>query len=172
MSAFSTARPANCFQVADAAEVHGKGESLCRDKQLSSYDRAERTYRRFPEELPVPGPGMVQVRVRACGLSFADILIREGTYPGAPVPPFTSGYGFVGYVEHIGEEIEAMSVGDLLAALTVTGAHGEHRVCFEIGEKWGQGMSKIAHRTVIKPLKAHQKYAQVVIDLCGQSRFP
>jgi NADPH:quinone reductase len=80
------------------------------------------------EELPVPGPGMAQVRVRACGLSFADILIREGTYPGAPVPPFTSGYDFIGYVDHVGEGVEAVKVGDLVAALTVTGAHGEDRV--------------------------------------------
>src|SRR6516164_7887830 len=80
------------------------------------------------EELADPGPGMVQVRVRACGLSFADILIREGTYPGAPVPPFTSGYDFVGYVEQVGEGVEAVKQGDLVAALTVTGAHGEYRV--------------------------------------------
>jgi len=80
------------------------------------------------EELADPGPGMVQVRVRACGLSFADILIREGTYPGAPVPPFTSGYDFVGFVEQVGEGVEAVKAGDLVAALTVTGAHGESRV--------------------------------------------
>lgn len=80
------------------------------------------------EELTVPGPGMVQVRVRACGLSFADILIREGTYPGAPMPPFTSGYDFVGYVEDVGEKVEEVKQGDLVAALTVTGAHGEYRV--------------------------------------------
>jgi NADPH2:quinone reductase len=71
---------------------------------------------------------MVLVRVRACGLSFADILIREGTYPGAPVPPFTSGYDFVGYVEHVGEGVEEVKQGDLVAALTVTGAHGAYRV--------------------------------------------
>lgn len=80
------------------------------------------------EELAAPGPGMVLVRVRACGLSFADILIREGTYPGAPTPPFTSGYDFVGFVEQVGEGVEAVKVGDLVAALTVTGAHGEYRV--------------------------------------------
>ena len=79
------------------------------------------------EELTDPEPGMVQVRVRACGLSFADILIREGTYPGAPVPPFTSGYDFVGFVERVGEGVEAVKAGDLVAALTVTMAYGEYR---------------------------------------------
>ncbi len=94
------------------------------------------------EKLPVPGPGIVQVRVRACGLSFADIIIRGGTYPVAPVLAFTSGYDFVGYVELVGEGAEAVNVGDLVAALTMTGAHGEYRVCFEIGEWRGQGTCK------------------------------
>lgn len=80
------------------------------------------------EEVADPGPGMVRVQVHTCGLSFADILIREGTYPGAPVPPFTSGYDFVGFAEQIGEGVEGVKEGDLVAALTVTGAHGESRV--------------------------------------------
>ncbi len=80
------------------------------------------------EEIADPGPGMVRVQVRACGLSFTDILIREGTYPGAPVPPFTSGYDFVGFAEQVGEGVEGVREGDLVAALTVTGAHGESRV--------------------------------------------
>src|SRR5690606_28280141 len=34
-----------------------------------------------------PGPGQVEVRVRATGLNFRDVLNVLGTYPGDPGPP-------------------------------------------------------------------------------------
>ena len=62
------------------------------------------------EELPEPAPGMVRIRVLTCGVSFTDVLIREGTYPGAPSPPFTSGYNLVGVVDRVGEGVSTLSV--------------------------------------------------------------
>jgi len=47
-----------------------------------------------------------------------------------------------GLVERVGEGVEAVKVGDLVATLTVTGTHGEYRVCFEIGERRGKGTCK------------------------------
>jgi hypothetical protein len=46
------------------------------------------------EPLPDPGPGEVRVRILVAGVGYPDVLIREGTYPGGPKPPFTPGYEF------------------------------------------------------------------------------
>ena len=35
---------------------------------------------------PEPQPGQVRVRVEACGLNYADVMQREGLYPGGPKP--------------------------------------------------------------------------------------
>ncbi|HEX4981712.1 MAG TPA: medium chain dehydrogenase/reductase family protein [Ilumatobacteraceae bacterium] len=77
---------------------------------------------------PRPGPGEVRVRVLAAGVSFTDSQLRAGTYLGAPKPPFTPGYEFVGVVEELGPGCSRCREGDRVAALTVWGAYAE-RVC-------------------------------------------
>ncbi len=72
--------------------------------------------------LPTPGRSAVRVAVLTCGLSFADVLIRAGTYPGAPRPPFVSGYNFIGRVDVCGPDVTSLRPGDLVAGLPVTGA--------------------------------------------------
>ncbi len=72
--------------------------------------------------LPIPGRGAVRIAVLTCGLSFADVLIRAGTYPGAPSPPFVTGYDFIGQVDACGPGVTSLHPGDLVAGLPVTGA--------------------------------------------------
>jgi len=45
-------------------------------------------------DLPNPNPGAdsVLVRVKACGLNYADVLQRQGLYLGGPLPPFVPGW--------------------------------------------------------------------------------
>jgi NADPH:quinone reductase len=43
--------------------------------------------------LPQPGPGEALVRIRAAGLNFADIYMRNGSYPAPISLPFTPGLG-------------------------------------------------------------------------------
>jgi NADPH2:quinone reductase len=45
---------------------------------------------------PVPGDGQTLVRVRAAGVNYADVLIREGRYPQAPPLPFVPGSEIAG----------------------------------------------------------------------------
>jgi NADPH2:quinone reductase len=45
--------------------------------------------REVPE--PAPGEGHAVVRVRAAGVNYADVLIREGRYPQAPQLPYVPG---------------------------------------------------------------------------------
>jgi NADPH2:quinone reductase len=77
------------------------------------------------EDEPVPGPGQVCVRVLAAGVSFTDTLLRAGTYPGGPKPPFTPGYEFVGVVEQVGSGCSTLVAGDRVAALVVWGGNAE-----------------------------------------------
>jgi NADPH:quinone reductase-like Zn-dependent oxidoreductase len=80
------------------------------------------------DDIPVPGPGEVRVRVLAAGVSFTDTQLRAGTYLGGPKPPFTPGYELVGVVEALGPGCTRLRVGDRIGSLTVWGADAE-RVC-------------------------------------------
>lgn len=78
-------------------------------------------------ESPEPEPALGEVRVRtlAAGVSYPDILIREGVYPGGPKPPFTPGYDLVGVVDKLGPGASGFSPGDVVAAITVFGSYAE-----------------------------------------------
>lgn len=53
--------------------------------------------RDIPE--PVPGEGQVLVRVRAAGVNYADVLVREGRYPQPPPLPYVPGSEIAGETE-------------------------------------------------------------------------
>jgi NADPH:quinone reductase-like Zn-dependent oxidoreductase len=80
------------------------------------------------ENLPEPGRGEVRVRVLTAGVSFADVLMRRGLYPGTPPPPFTPGYDLVGDVDALGEDVKQFTVGQRVGALTVRGAYSQFAV--------------------------------------------
>jgi NADPH:quinone reductase-like Zn-dependent oxidoreductase len=78
------------------------------------------------EEMPVPRPGEVRVRILATGVAFADILMRYGLYPGTPPIPFSPGYDSVGDVDAVGDGVSAFAVGDRVAALTQWGGYARY----------------------------------------------
>jgi len=81
------------------------------------------------EPLPQPAAGEVRVRVQAAGLAFADVLARNGRYPGAPRLPFTPGYDIVGLIDALGDGVTDLSMGQQVAAiLPHFGGHAEY-VC-------------------------------------------
>ena len=41
--------------------------------------------------VPEPAEGEVRVRIAACGLNFADLLMQKGTYQDTPALPFVLG---------------------------------------------------------------------------------
>ncbi len=82
-------------------------------------------WRDWPD--PVPGPGQVLVRVRACGLNHLDIFVRRGM-PGMPVPmPFISGGDIAGEIAGLGADVAGFTVGDrvVLNPSTPAGMMGE-----------------------------------------------
>lgn len=75
---------------------------------------------------PEPGPGQVRLRVHACGVNFADLLILRGRYQEKPEPPFAPGLEVCGTVEALGEGVTAPAPGTRVAATCGTGGFAEH----------------------------------------------
>lgn len=64
-----------------------------------------------------PGPGEVQIRVRALGLNRADAMWRSGAYIQAATLPSGLGYEAAGLVEKVGEGVEAFAPGDAVSVV-------------------------------------------------------
>lgn len=78
------------------------------------------------EDLPNPGPGEVRLKMLAAGVSFADVLMRQGIHPEARRPPFTPGWDVVGVVDVLGEGVGAVPLGATVAALPIIGSYAEY----------------------------------------------
>uniref|UniRef100_A0A8B9C7Q6 Vesicle amine transport 1 n=1 Tax=Anser brachyrhynchus TaxID=132585 RepID=A0A8B9C7Q6_9AVES len=68
-----------------------------------------------------PRPGEVSVRVRACGLNFADLLARQGLYDRLPPPPVCPGMECAGTVCALGDGVSERQVGDKVMVLARSG---------------------------------------------------
>ena len=67
-------------------------------------------------DVPQPGPGEVQIRVRACSLNYRDQLIPQGKYMGGTIAqavvPLSDG---TGEVTAVGDGVTRFAVGDRVA---------------------------------------------------------
>ena len=81
-------------------------------------------------ELPLPEPaeGEIRVRIRACGLNFADLLMQKGTYQDTPPAPFTQGMEIAGEVDALGAGVTHLEVGDRIAVYSGQGGLAEYGV--------------------------------------------
>jgi NADPH2:quinone reductase len=82
------------------------------------------------EECPGPKAGEVCVRVLAAGVSLPDIMAREGIHPETPPLPFTPGWDLVGAVERLGDGVSGIELGQIVAAMPISGAYAEF-VCLQ-----------------------------------------
>ncbi len=67
---------------------------------------------------PVAGPGQALVRIRACGINFADSIMAAGKYQNQPALPFIPGSEIAGDVVALGEGVDGFAVGDRVMGLT------------------------------------------------------
>ncbi|MFT4150137.1 MAG: NADPH:quinone oxidoreductase family protein [Paracoccaceae bacterium] len=74
---------------------------------------------------PVPGMGEAVVRVEACGLNFADLLMAEGKYQERPALPYVPGLEFAGTVEALGPDTDGPAPGTRVAAYAGHGGLAE-----------------------------------------------
>jgi NADPH:quinone reductase-like Zn-dependent oxidoreductase len=68
-------------------------------------------------DVPPPGEGEVQIRIKALGLNRAEVMFRTGTYLSDPRFPARNGYEAAGTVEAIGEGVEGFQVGDAVSVI-------------------------------------------------------
>lgn len=86
--------------------------------QISGYGCAPQLADR---PLPMPASGEVRVRIAACGLNFADLLMIDGRYQERPAPPVTLGMELAGTVDALGDGVQTPPVGTRVA---VYAGHG------------------------------------------------
>jgi NADPH:quinone reductase-like Zn-dependent oxidoreductase len=80
-----------------------------------------------PVERRTPGPGEVEIRVRAAALNFIDVLKAMGLYPGQDPDEPVLGLECSGEITAGGASVERLRVGDPVLA-AAAGAFGSHVV--------------------------------------------
>ncbi len=74
---------------------------------------------------PEPGPGQVRIRVKAAGINFADLLMRQGLYPGAPKVPFVPGYEAAGVIDRLGSPADGRREGERVVVPSNFGGYSD-----------------------------------------------
>ncbi|XP_004080288.1 synaptic vesicle membrane protein VAT-1 homolog [Oryzias latipes] len=107
----------------------GGGSPAAEEKTLSNralvltgyggYDKIK--LQEKPLKSPQLQPGEVLVRVKACGLNFAELLGKQGLYELLPSPPVVLGMEGSGVVEAVGEDVKDRKVGDRVIAMNRSG---------------------------------------------------
>ena len=75
---------------------------------------------------PTPADDQLLIEVEACGVNYADGIIRMGLYASARELhgyPITPGFEVAGRISAIGERVGGFAVGDRVVALTLFGGY-------------------------------------------------
>jgi NADPH:quinone reductase-like Zn-dependent oxidoreductase len=79
---------------------------------------------------PVPAAGQVRVRVRAAGVNYADVVVREGYYEAAKGHyPITPGFEFAGVADAVGSGVSEFKAGDRVFGFTRFGGYASVQLC-------------------------------------------
>lgn len=114
--------------TAEAAAVPAPAEKVPEEEAfsyrslvLSGYGGYDKVKLQVKKGKPALKAGEVLVRVKACGLNFADLLARQGLYDRLPSPPVTPGMECSGLIEAVGEEVSDRKVGDKVLVMSRCG---------------------------------------------------
>jgi NADPH2:quinone reductase len=80
-------------------------------------------------DTPVPGVGEIRLKIAACGLNFADLLMQQGKYQDTPPVPFTQGMEVAGIVDALGSGVTGPPIGSRVAVFGGCGGLAEYG-CF------------------------------------------
>lgn len=90
---------------------------------LTGYGGYDKVKLQVKKGKPALKAGEILVRVKACGLNFADLMARQGLYDRLPSPPVTPGMECSGVVEAVGEEVTDRKVSARLSLLCFLQSH-------------------------------------------------
>ena len=82
-------------------------------------------------QTPDPQPDQIRLKIMSCGLNFADILLKNGTYQETPALPFVLGMEVSGVVDALGSNVTNFSIGDRVAVFGGQGGLAEYG-CFDL----------------------------------------
>jgi NADPH2:quinone reductase len=74
--------------------------------------------------VPTPKPNEALLQIKASGVNFIDVYLREGRYPAQL--PFVSGQEAAGVVVEVGKEVSEFKPGDRVAYSSVLGSYAEY----------------------------------------------
>ncbi|ANT60915.1 zinc-binding dehydrogenase [Salipiger sp. CCB-MM3] len=77
---------------------------------------------------PDPGPGQLRLKIAACGLNFADLLMIEGRYQDTPETPFVLGMEVAGTIDAVGPDVTDFQPGERVAVFGGQGGLAEFGV--------------------------------------------
>lgn len=97
---------------------------------FGGYDKVKLQTR--PAAPPAPGTGQLTLRVKACGLNFADLMARQGLYDRLPPLPLTPGMEGAGVVIAVGEGVNDRKVSGPVQGRAGRGCAGHGAV----GHEW------------------------------------
>ena len=117
-AAAPAAAPAAAAAAAAAPQEPADSKPAAEEKRLSfralvltghgGYDKVKLQVKTQAE--PQLKAGEVLVRVKACGLNFAELLGRQGLYELLPAPPVVMGMEGSGVIEAVGEDVKDRKV--------------------------------------------------------------
>lgn len=130
--------PASPQEQGNTPATEEKGTPIsCRALVLTGYGGYDKIKLQV-KTLPELKAGEVLVRVKACGLNFAELMGRQGLYDPLPSPPVTMGMEGAGVVEAVGDGVEDKNVGDRVIVLARSGI-------------WQEVVAVPADRAIIMP---------------------
>lgn len=96
-------------------------------EKAGSYDQLK--IKEFPN--PKAGKGEVLIETRACGVNFADCIVRMGLYQSAKEFvgwPITPGFEVSGVIAGVGEGVTKFILGQKVIAISLFGGYTTHLV--------------------------------------------
>ncbi|XP_077068332.1 synaptic vesicle membrane protein VAT-1 homolog [Siphateles boraxobius] len=88
---------------------------------LTGYGGYDKVKLQVKKGKPALKSGEVMVRVKMCGLNFADLMARQGLYDRLPSPPVSPGMECSGIIEAVGEDVTDRKVGEKVLVLNRSG---------------------------------------------------
>ncbi|XP_038627169.1 synaptic vesicle membrane protein VAT-1 homolog-like [Tachyglossus aculeatus] len=75
--------------------------------------------------MPEPQDGELKIRIKACGLNFIDLMVRQGNIDSPPKTPLVPGFECSGIVEALGIGVKGFEIGDRVMAFVNYNAWAE-----------------------------------------------